>query len=284
MRFVTLDRENYSEPAVMLDDELVGLGGAGFTDMISVIQGGEDAMDRIRRWLYSPPGGEIVKAGSIPLLAPIPRPPKIICMGLNYREHAAEGTHQPAAVPTVFAKYPTAATGHGRPIILPKNSAKPDYEAELAVIIGRRGRHVPQENWRDYVFGYTAFNDVSARDVQNATSQWVMGKSFDTFAPFGPAIVTADEIPDPQSLDIVLTLNGEVMQSSNTREMIFPIPEVIAYLSSVFTLEPGDVIATGTPAGVGFARRPPRWLRPGDEVRISITGIPDLVNPIVAEG
>jgi 2-keto-4-pentenoate hydratase/2-oxohepta-3-ene-1,7-dioic acid hydratase in catechol pathway len=174
-------------------------------------------------------------------------------------------------------------TGHRHPIVLPKNSDKPDYEAELAVVIGRGGRHIPEERWRDHVFGYTAFNDVSARDFQMATSQWMIGKTFDTFAPFGPAIVTADEIEDPHALDIALLLGGEVMQRSNTREMIFRIPRLIAHLSSVFTLEPGDIVATGTPAGVGFARRPPRWLKPGDEVTVRIEGIGDLVNPVVAE-
>ena len=215
--------------------------------------------------------------------APIPRPPKIVCIGLNYRDHAAEAKLPIPDVPTVFAKFPTAATGHGRPIVLPKNSSKPDYEAELAVVIGRGGRHIPEERWREHVFGYTCFNDVSARDFQMATSQWMIGKTFDTFAPFGPAIVTADEMEDPHNLDISLLLNGEVMQHSNTRELIFPIPRLIAHLSSVFTLEPGDVIATGTPAGVGFARKPPRWLMPGDEVTVRIAGIGDLVNPIVAE-
>ena len=183
----------------------------------------------------------------------------------------------------MFAKYPTAVIGCGEPIILPKSSSKPDYEAELAFVIGKGGRHIPAENWRQHIFGYTTVNDVSARDFQRATSQWTIGKTFDTFAPFGPWIVTADEIEDPHSLDIGLTLNGETMQNSNTRNLIFQAPKLIAYLSSVFTLEPGDVIATGTPAGVGFARKPPRWLKPGDECRITVEGIGELVNPVVAE-
>jgi len=167
--------------------------------------------------------------------------------------------------------------------VLPKNSAKPDYEAEFAVVIGKRGRHIPEEQWRDYVFGYSILNDVSARDFQMATTQWTMGKNFDTFAPFGPAIVTADEVADPHNLAISLTLNGEVLQDSNTGKMIFRTPRLIAFLSSVFTLEPGDIISTGTPAGVGFARKPPRWLKPGDEVTVRVEGLGELTNPVVAE-
>jgi 2-keto-4-pentenoate hydratase/2-oxohepta-3-ene-1,7-dioic acid hydratase in catechol pathway len=268
---------------VLFEDEVVGLKDAGFDNLISVIAGGADALDRVVRWADSAPGGCRVDIEKAKLAAPIVRPPKIICIGLNYRDHAAE-SHSPIPdVPTVFAKFPTAVLGPGQPIVLPRNSTKPDYEAELAFVIGKGGRHIPEDRWREHVFGYTAFNDVSARDFQKATSQWIIGKTFDTFAPFGPAIVTADEIDDPHALDISLTLNGEVMQSSNTRELIFGIPALIAHLSSVFTLEPGDIIATGTPAGVGFARKPPRWLCPGDEVRVQIQGIGELMNPVVAE-
>ena len=284
MRFITFQREGYSEPGVIFDDQWIGIKGAGFDNTIEAIAGGADAMDRLARWVPGPPGGELVDSATTRLLAPIPRPPKIICIGLNYRDHAEESKLPIPEVPTVFAKFPTAMTGHRHPIVLPKNSTKPDYEAEFAVVIGRRGRHVPEDQWRDYVFGYTILNDVSARDFQMATTQWMIGKTFDTFAPCGPAIVTADEIADPHNLRISLTINGEVMQDSNTRHMIFQVPRLIAYLSSVFTLEPGDIIATGTPAGVGFARKPPRWLKPGDEVAIQIEGLGELVNPVVAEG
>ena len=283
MRFVTFQREGYTEPGVLIDGQLIGLRNAGFPGMLQVIGGGADAMDRVRRWLTSPPGGERFDPLTAKLQSPVLRPPKIICIGLNYRDHAAESKAEVPAVPTVFAKFHTAVTGHGHPIVLPKNSTKPDYEAEFVIVIGKGGRHIPEANWREHVFGYTIMNDVSARDFQMATSQWMMGKTFDTFAPIGPALVTADEIEDPHNLDISLTLNGEVMQSSNTRNLIFGVPALIAYLSSVFTLEPGDVIATGTPAGVGFARKPPRWLKPGDECRVKIQGIGELVNPVVAE-
>ena len=283
MRFVTFEKDNRLEPGVLADGRVTGIRGAGFDDLLSAIGGGADAMDRVRQWLHRAPAGDAFDPSATKLAAPIPRPPKIVCIGLNYRDHAAESKLPIPDVPTVFAKFPTAVTGHRHPIVLPKNSEKPDYEAELAVVIGLGGRHISEERWRDHVFGYTAFNDVSARDFQMATSQWMIGKTFDTFAPFGPAIVTADEIEDPQALDISLVLSGEVMQRSNTREMIFRIPRLIAHLSSVCTLEPGDIIATGTPAGVGFARRPPRWLKPGDEVTVRIAGISDLVNPVVAE-
>ncbi len=264
-------------------DKVVSLRESGLRDVVSVIAGGADAMERVTRWVQNAPGGETLDLASVKLSAPIPRPPKIICIGLNYLDHAAESKMTIPDVPTVFAKFPTAVTGPGHPIVLPRNSTKPDYEAELAVVIGQGGRHIPEEKWRDHVFGYTCFNDVSARDFQMATSQWMMGKTFDTFAPFGPAIVTADEVEDPHNLEISLELNGETMQRSNTSEMIFRIPRLIAHLSSVFTLEPGDIIATGTPPGVGFAQKPPRWLHGGDVVTVRISGVGELTNPVMSE-
>jgi 2-keto-4-pentenoate hydratase/2-oxohepta-3-ene-1,7-dioic acid hydratase in catechol pathway len=167
--------------------------------------------------------------------------------------------------------------------VLPKISRKPDYEAEFMFAIGTGGRNIAAEDWRRHVFGYTIFNDVSARDIQSATSQWMIGKTFDTFGPMGPYLVSADEIGDPHSLDISLSIGGQVLQHSNTRELIFKIPDLVAYLSSVVTLEPGDVVATGTPSGVGFARKPPRYLQPGDEVVIAIEGLGELHNPVIAE-
>jgi 2-keto-4-pentenoate hydratase/2-oxohepta-3-ene-1,7-dioic acid hydratase in catechol pathway len=283
LRFVTIQRDGDTEPGVLLDGRAIPIQGAGFASVLEVIEGGAEAQTRVRRWIAGPASSHGLDPAGLTFAAPIPRPPKLICIGLNYRDHAAESKLAIPEVPTMFAKFPTAVIGPGQPIVLPKNSTKPDYEAEFAVLIGRRGRHVAEDRWRDYVFGYTILNDVSARDFQMATSQWMIGKTFDTFAPFGPAIVTADEIADPHSLRISLTLNGETMQDSSTGNLIFKLPQLIAYLSSVFTLEPGDVIATGTPAGVGFARKPPRWLRPGDEVRIQIEGLGELVNPVVAE-
>lgn len=283
MRLLTFERDARLEPGVLNGEDIISIRGAGFDDLLSVLAGGADALERVRRWLYDPPWGDIVKAADVALRAPLPRPPKIICVGLNYREHARETHMEVPEVPTIFAKFPNAAIGCGEPIVLPKNSTKPDYEAEMAFVIGKHGRHIPAGEWREYVFGYMNFNDVSARDFQMRTSQWMIGKTFDTFAPMGPVIVTADEVADPHALDISTTINGGVLQHSNTSDLIFKIPELIAYLSSVFTLEPGDVIATGTPSGVGFARKPPRWLVPGDEVVVRVEGLGDLRNPVVAE-
>src|SRR5436305_5465007 len=240
-------------------------------------------MDRVLRWVESAPGGERFDPATMRLRAPIPRPPKIICIGLNYRDHAEESKMAIPEVPTVFSKYATSVTGHKHPIVLPRNSVKPDYEAEMAVVIGKGGRHIPESRWREHVFGYTILNDVSARDFQMATSQWMMGKTFDTFAPMGPAIVSADEIADPHALDISLTINGEELQHSNTRNLIFGVGALIEYLSSVFTLESGDVISTGTPSGVGFARKPPRWLKVGDQVVVRVEGLGELRNPVAEE-
>jgi 2-keto-4-pentenoate hydratase/2-oxohepta-3-ene-1,7-dioic acid hydratase in catechol pathway len=283
LRFVTFHTERGNEPGVMLGGQAIGLRGAGFESVASIIAGGAEALDRVARWVQRPPAGELPDMETIRLRAPIARPPKIICIGLNYRDHAEEGKMTIPEVPTVFCKFATSIIGPRDPIVLPKNSVKPDYEAEFVVVIGKRGRHIPEENWRDYVFGYSILNDVSARDFQMATTQWTMGKTFDTFAPFGPEIVTADEVENPHNLAISLTLNGEVMQNSNTGNMIFQTPRLIAFLSSVMTLEPGDIISTGTPAGVGFARKPPRWLRPGDEVTVRVEGLGELTNPVIAE-
>ena len=284
MRFVTFRADGAVQPGVAAGGQAIGLAGAGFPDLLSVIAGGPAARAKIQAWIAAPPPGASRDLAAVTLLAPIPRPPKLICVGLNYRDHALETKMKLPETPTIFAKFPTAVVGPGEPIVLPRSSAEPDYEAEFAFVIGRGGRHIRAADWREHVFGYTILNDVSARDYQMATTQWTIGKSFDTFAPMGPWIVTPDEIPDPHNLDIRLTVNGEKLQDSNTRHLIFGIPDLIAYLSSVFTLEPGDVVSTGTPGGVGFARKPPRCLQPGDEVVVSVQGIGDLRNPVVAEG
>jgi 2-keto-4-pentenoate hydratase/2-oxohepta-3-ene-1,7-dioic acid hydratase in catechol pathway len=284
MRLVTFRRPGSApEAGAIVRDQVVSLAGAGFPDMLSVLAGGDKAKAKIENWIYHPPVGSSLAVDSVQLVAPVPRPPKLICVGLNYRDHALEAGMQLPKVPTIFSKFSSSVIGPGQPIVLPKNSTQPDYEAEFAFVIGAGGRHIPAENWERHVFGYTIVNDVSARDFQMATTQWLMGKTFDTFAPMGPHIVSADEIADPHALDISLTIGGEVLQRSNTRELIFKIPELVAFLSSVVTLEPGDVVSTGTPAGVGFARKPPRFLRPGDEVVVRVAGIGELRNPVVAE-
>jgi len=286
MKLITYRREAGAdpEPGVRFEDRAVSLAPLGFGDMVGVLGANDAGRQSIREFLDGPPPAyAVTPLDRIQLLAPIPRPPKFICVGLNYRDHAAESKSEIPNVPTIFSKFSQCVIGPGEPIVLPKNSTKPDYEAEFAFIIGRGGRHIEGVHWQQHVAGYTIVNDVSARDFQKATSQWLMGKTFDTFAPMGPWITTADEIADPHALDIRLTLSGELMQNSNTRELIFGIPALVEYLSSVVTLEPGDIVSTGTPAGVGFARRPPRWLRPGDEVVIRIAGLGELRNPVVAE-
>jgi 2-keto-4-pentenoate hydratase/2-oxohepta-3-ene-1,7-dioic acid hydratase in catechol pathway len=284
MKFVTFQHPGArAEAGVLLGDRVVGLAGAGYPYMLSVLASGPAGQAKIESFVHDPPPDATFPLASVHLRAPVPRPPKLICVGLNYRGHAAEARQEIPKVPTIFSKFSNVVIGPGQAIVLPKNSRKPDYEAELAFVIGIGGRHIPSYEWREHVFGYTAFNDVSARDVQRATSQWMMGKSFDTFGPMGPCLVSADEIADPHALDISLRIGGETLQNSNTRELIFKIPELVAFLSSVVTLESGDVVATGTPGGVGFARVPPRYLQPGDEVVVSIEGIGELHNPVVAE-
>ena len=228
-------------------------------------------------------GGQSYDVSSVRVLAPIPRPPKFICVGLNYRDHAIETKQEIPQVPTIFNKFTNVVIGPGAPIVIPKVTYKVDYEAEFGFIIGRGGRYIKAAQAMDHVFGYTIVNDVSARDFQLATTQWLMGKTFDTFAPTGPCIVTKDEIADPHALDISTEIGGETLQSSNTRELIFKIPELIEYISQVVTLEPGDMVATGTPAGVGIARKPSRWLKAGEEVVVKIQGIGELRNPVAAE-
>ena len=216
-------------------------------------------------------------------MLPIERPQKIICVGLNYRDHAEEQGGDLPERPLLFAKWPNTLIGPGDPIVLPSISAKVDYEAELGVVIGSRARGVSVENALEAVAGYICVNDVSGRDLQFSDGQWVRGKSLDTFCPVGPALVPASEIPDPQALGIRAILNGEVMQDSTTANMVFGVAEIIAFISQAITLEPGDLIATGTPAGVGVFRDPQVLLKPGDEITIEIDGIGALTNPVVGE-
>jgi len=211
-------------------------------------------------------------------MLPIDRPGKIICVGLNYRDHAEEqGTALPEA-PLLFAKWQNTLIGPGDPIVIPSVVTKCDYEAELGVVIGERIKDVSAENALEAVAGYVCVNDVSARDLQFADGQWTRGKSPDTFCPVGPALVSRDEIPDPQALPIRAILNGATVQESTTANMIFGVADVIAYVTRTITLEPGDLIATGTPAGVGAFRDPPLFMKPGDEITIEIDGIGSITN------
>ncbi len=217
------------------------------------------------------------------LRAPIPAPGKILCIGRNYADHAAEGDAPRPTLPIVFAKYSNVVIGPGEAIVLPRVSRQVDYEGELGVVIGVRAHRVAESEALRCVGGYTVFNDVSARDLQFATSQWTLGKSPDTFGPMGPALVTADEIADPQGLSVRTSIGGELLQNGTTRDLIFPVAYLISYLSQILTLEPGDVIATGTPSGVGHYRKPPRYLRPGEVVRVEIERVGVLENPVTAE-
>jgi 2-keto-4-pentenoate hydratase/2-oxohepta-3-ene-1,7-dioic acid hydratase in catechol pathway len=241
--------------------------------------GGDDVLAHIQSGNSQPVlDGSSLPIEAVKLHAPLQNPPRVFGIGLNYRDHATESKMVVQSVPTVFLKLASSITGPDTDVLLPPEATQPDYEAELAVVIGKRGHRIAPEQWEQYVFGYTIVNDVSARGVQLATSQWTLGKSFPTFTPVGPTIVTRDEILDPHSLDIRLTLNGEIMQSANTRDLIFRIPELISYLSSIVVLEPGDIISTGTPSGVGLGRSPQRWLQPGEEMVIEIERIGALRN------
>lgn len=228
--------------------------------------------------------GIFIKRSQVQVLAPVPRPGKLICIGLNYRDHAAESKMPIPERPVVFSKFSTSVIGPGEPVVLPASSKQVDYEAELAVVIGRHCKNVKASRAYEYVLGYSIINDVSARDFQFADGQWQRGKSCDTFAPLGPFIVTTNQVPNPHNLSIKLRLNGKAMQDSNTDQLIFGVPELVEFLSETITLEPGDIIATGTPPGVGFARKPPVFIQPGDVMEIEIEKVGVLTSPVIAAG
>jgi 2-keto-4-pentenoate hydratase/2-oxohepta-3-ene-1,7-dioic acid hydratase in catechol pathway len=243
---------------------------------------GPQGLERAARALEAGPGQPLEQIELVPL---IPTPEKVICIGLNYADHARESGMALPAEPVLFNKFVSAVAAPGSAIVLPKVSSEIDYEGELVAVIGRGGRHIAPERAREHIAAYCCGNDVSARDWQlrKPGGQWLLGKSFDSFAPFGPALVTADEVPDPNQLAIELRLNGQVMQHSSTAEFIFKIEQLVAYVSQVCTLAPGDLIFTGTPPGVGFARKPPVWLRPGDVVEVEIERLGVLRSTVVAE-
>lgn len=216
----------------------------------------------------------------VTIQAPIPQPEKIICVGLNYIDHCKETGMEPPKSPVIFSKYSNAIVGHNHAVQIPVNSTEVDFEAELAIVIGKEAKHISEEEANDYIFGYTIMNDISARDLQFADGQWSRGKTADTFAPIGPVVVTHDEVGDPHQLDISLELNGEMMQNSNTRNLIFTVPQIISFLSQSMTLKPGDLIATGTPPGVGMGRNPKIWLKNGDRMNITIEKIGTLSNHV----
>jgi 2-keto-4-pentenoate hydratase/2-oxohepta-3-ene-1,7-dioic acid hydratase in catechol pathway len=288
MKLVTFVHDNRTRiGALTADGEQVidlHLANEAIPDtMLAFLEAGKDALALAQQAVKDAPAAATLQRSAVTLKAPIPRPGKIICIGLNYRDHAGETGQAVPTYPTVFAKFNNCVIGPDEPIVIPKLTEQVDYEAELGFVIGKKARHVSVEQALDYVAGYVPFHDVSARDYQSRTSQWTLGKTFDTFGPMGPALVTADEIPDPQTLDISLTVNGEVLQKSNTRELVFNVQQLLSILSGIITLEPGDLVSTGTPSGVGVAREPKRWLRAGETVNVEIAKLGVLSNPVIAE-
>jgi 2-keto-4-pentenoate hydratase/2-oxohepta-3-ene-1,7-dioic acid hydratase in catechol pathway len=286
MRLATLNTPHGPRPAVLVGDRYVDLVATDAKLPASVrALLREPALLAAARDAANRPGAVSVPAASAKLHAPIHDPQKIVCVGLNYRDHAIESKMAIPREPVLFSKFPSALIGHGESIVVPKVSTKVDYEAELVIVIGKTGRRIAESAAMDHVAGYCVGHDVSARDwqLEKDGKQWMIGKTFDTFAPIGPTLVTKDEVPDPHKLGIRLRLNGKTMQNSNTEQMIFSVAQVVAYLSVVFTLEPGDLIFTGTPPGIGHALQPPVYLKPGDHCEVEIDGLGVLGNPVVGE-
>lgn len=286
MRLVTFLAAGEQRAGALVDDRVIDLNQADPelpSDVLTLLRGGGAALELARRASSTAPAAATRPLDAVRLLAPIPRPPKIICIGLNYADHAAEAGLEIPARPSVFLKASSTVIGPGEPIIRPPTTQQLDYEVELAVVIGQRCKAVPREAAMGAVAGYTILNDVSARDLQFAKDGGIiLGKNFDTSAPMGPWLALVDEIPDPGDLNLRTWVNGELRQNGATRNLIFDIPFIISFLSQQLTLEPGDVIATGTPAGVGLGRRPPVWLQPGDTVRMEIDGLGVLENRVSA--
>ena len=298
MRLVTYSQGGVSRTGVMLDDENVvdlnrGSGGRLPTSMLELLGEGEAAMAAVRDTLEAAQAAAKSEASANGIIvslshdgarleAPIPRPGKVLAIGLNYRDHAEESGQALPKYPVVFSKVSTCITGPGMPVHRPKASTSVDWEAEMCFVIGKKGRHIKAAEAMQYVAGFMCGNDVSVRDWQFHNPTWMIGKGFDTHGPTGPWLVTRDEV-DPANLDVKCFVNGEQVQSSNTKHLIFDVPALIEYISTAFTLEPGDVVFTGTPAGVGVSRKPPVFLKAGDTVRVEITGLGALENPVVEE-
>src|SRR5579871_4669780 len=274
MRLATLDTPAGPHAAVLVGEHYIDLPATdpGLPASVrGLLASGPDALKAAQAAVNSPRAFR-VPADDARLRAPVPDPSKVLCIGLNYRDHAIEGGKAIPTEPVMFGKFSNALIAPGEPIRLPAVSKKVDYEAELVVVIGKRGRDITVDDAMQYVAGYTVGHDVSARDWQfrGEEKQWIIGKTFDTFAPIGPVLVTTDEIPDPHNLQVQLRLNGTTLQNSNTKEFIFGVPHLLWFLSQVVTLEPGDLIFTGTPPGVGIARKPPVLLKPGDIAEVEI--------------
>ena len=283
MRLVTFEHEGSEKFGCLDGDEVADISAlSGQASLLATLEAGEDGFAAISKALSTAPRIPLEK---ITFLPPLPRPGKIVCLGLNYAEHAAEGGREKPDYPNFFMRSATSLIGHGAPMIRPRVSQQLDFEAELAAVIGCPvPRHTSKADALSFVAGYACFNDGSVRDYQRRTPQWTIGKNFDGTGPFGPSFVSADELPSGATgLKIQSRLNGEVMQSANTADMIFPVDETIMLLSQCMTLETGDVLVMGTPAGVGFARTPPLWMKHGDTIEVEIEGVGLLSNPIIDE-
>jgi 2-keto-4-pentenoate hydratase/2-oxohepta-3-ene-1,7-dioic acid hydratase in catechol pathway len=287
MRLVTFLQDGEQRAGVLKGGQVVDLSRVDASlpaSVLGLIQGGAATLERAGRAAETASGAAVQPLAGVKLLAPIPRPPKLLCIGLNYADHVAEAASHgrpPMEKPSVFLKAASCVIGPGEPIVRPPTTEQLDYEVEFTVVIGRRAKGVSREQALDYVAGYTIMNDVSARDLQlGKDGGIILGKNFDTSAPLGPCLVLTDEIPDPTNLGVRTWVNGELRQNSNTHNLIFDVPFIIWYLSQQMTLEPGDLIATGTPAGVGLGMKPQVWLQPGDQVRMEIDQIGVLENPV----
>jgi 2-keto-4-pentenoate hydratase/2-oxohepta-3-ene-1,7-dioic acid hydratase in catechol pathway len=287
MRLATLNTPAGPHPAVLVGDYYLDLPttDSRFPTSMRKLLGTPDLVAGARE-LAARPGGVRVPAANARLHAPVHDPQKIVCVGLNYRDHAAESKMPIPREPVLFSKFPSALVGDGEPIVVPAVSTKVDYEAELVIVVGKRGRRIGEGAAMSHVAGYSIGHDVSARDwqLEKDGKQWMVGKTFDTFAPVGPTLVTADEVPNPHALGIRLRLNGKTMQNSSTAQMIFTVAQLIAYVSVIVTLEPGDLIFTGTPPGIGHAMNPPVYLKAGDVAEVEIDGLGVLRNVVQGDG
>jgi acylpyruvate hydrolase len=288
MRLVTFDDQGEARLGVLQGEVVVDLARAAPElprDLLAMLRQGKEAFAAAADAAARKAKAEAIRPlPGLRYRLPLENAGKIVCLGLNYVDHAAEGGHAKPEYPSLFLRCRTSLVAHGEAIWRPKASSKLDYEAELVAVVGRSARHVKAADSLSYIAGYSCFNDASLRDYQRKTSQWTIGKNFERTGGFGPAFVTADELPPGASgLSIQSRLNGKVMQNANTADMIFPVAETVALLSECMTLEPGDLLVMGTPAGVGYARNPPVWMQPGDTIEIAIEGVGVLSNPIADE-
>jgi acylpyruvate hydrolase len=290
MKLVTFTNNGITHIGVLLEHEkgpmvadLNLLDATLPASLVEFLAEGGASLDKVKVAMVGLPDFAVFPLSRIRLNPPVPAPGKILCAGVNYRDHIEENKIAIPQYPVIFAKYNNCITGPYDLIVIPRSRNQVDWEGELGVVIGKTGKNIPASRALEFVGGYVVFNDVSEREYQFRTSQWTLGKTFDTFGPMGPALVTTDEIPDPAGLGIRTLVNGEVVQQSNTDQLYFGVAHLISYLSEVMTLQPGDLISTGTPGGVGYFREPPRFLKAGDVVRVEIERIGSIENPVVAE-